>query len=148
MSGKIREIENRHFFYKFCIFIQFFASFSFCFYYYSSQPSEMGLGKIQETTNHLSQAWWVGFWLAFLILGCGILINSLSHHLDAIFFYGFRSPPRQNSDRSISIGAEKAKLQDWNFNPLKSVGMNIQYVEYPRTENSSKISKCSKISLK
>ncbi len=33
-----------------------FACFSFYFLYYSSQHFEMGLGKIQETTNQLSLA--------------------------------------------------------------------------------------------
>ncbi len=31
--------------------MQFVADFPFYFYFYSSQPSEVGLGKIQETTN-------------------------------------------------------------------------------------------------
>ncbi len=39
--------------------MQFVADFPFYFYFYSSQPSEVGLGKIQETTNRyiLSLAW-------------------------------------------------------------------------------------------
>ncbi len=35
--------------YKFFIFMQLFACFSF--YYYCSRASEIGLGKIKETTN-------------------------------------------------------------------------------------------------
>ncbi len=33
--------------------MQMFASFSFYFYFYPSQPFQIGLGKIQETTNQL-----------------------------------------------------------------------------------------------
>ncbi len=34
--------------------MQFFVCFSFYFYFYSSRPSEIGLGKIRETTHKLS----------------------------------------------------------------------------------------------
>ncbi len=34
-----------------------FASFSFYFYFYPSQPFQMGPGKIRETTNQLSLTW-------------------------------------------------------------------------------------------
>ncbi len=37
--------------------MQIFASFSFYFYFYPSQPFQMGPGKIRETTNQLSLAY-------------------------------------------------------------------------------------------
>ncbi len=36
--------------------MQIFASFSFYFYFYLSEPFQMGLGKIWETINQLSLA--------------------------------------------------------------------------------------------
>ncbi len=54
-----------------------FACFSFYCYYYSSQPCEMDLGKIWETTNQLN-----------LTLAFNILIKGLSVQNIHIFFGG------------------------------------------------------------
>ncbi len=56
-NGKLKIIFlNRIFLSNYCTFMQIYASFSFSFYIYCSQPFQMGPGKIWETTNQLSLA--------------------------------------------------------------------------------------------
>ncbi len=75
------EIENNFekiefFFSNYCILMQIWASFSF--YFYPFPPFQMGMRKIQETTNQLSQA-------LIVALVCQVGITAMITLLQSMF---------------------------------------------------------------